>query len=289
MGLDREPPVVTRKPAGPPKRDRSGYYATPAGRFMSVTTILDNGIPKPALMHWASWEAASCAVDNIPDLVKARGPQARDELRRWIQHAGERKKDAAANLGTAVHGFLEAQILGQPMPELTDEQRPFVDAFARWLDDFQPEFEASELTVANPEHGYAGTLDAIARIPVLPGRLSDWENQPLMIDWKTGKSAYPEVGLQLAAYRRCPVGWTKPAGVQVDVPATVGGMVLHIRPEGLPGGEPGGYAFIPARTDDAVFGKFLAAKETAEGMVKDGLFDSILGEPVAPPVKAEVA
>lgn len=264
----------TRKPQGPPKRDRSGYYATSAGRFMSVTTILSNGVPKPALMHWAAFEAAQCAVDSIPDLVKARGENARLEMRNWIQRAAERKRDTAADLGTVVHGFLEAQILGQPTPEYTDEQRPFIDAFNRFLDAFQPEFEASELTVGNPEHEYAGTLDAIARIPSLTDEL-------LMLDWKTGKSVYPEVGMQLAAYRRCPIGWTRPDGVQVDVPVTVGAMVLHLRPEHMPGGEPHGYALRPVRTDDEVFGKFLAAKEIAHATRKDGLFDQILGDPIA--------
>jgi hypothetical protein len=91
--------VVTRKP-GPPKRDRSGFYVTPRGRFPSVTTIISQGMPKPALVHWAAWEAASCAVDNIPELVKARGQQARDELRGWIQRASERKRDTAADLGS---------------------------------------------------------------------------------------------------------------------------------------------------------------------------------------------
>jgi hypothetical protein len=119
----------SRKPAGPPKRDRSGFYMNPAtgDRYMSVTTILSNGVPKPALMHWAAFEAAQCAVDNIPDLVKARGESARLEMRSWIQRAAERKRDSAANLGTVIHGFLEAQILGEPTPDYTDEQRPFIE------------------------------------------------------------------------------------------------------------------------------------------------------------------
>lgn len=268
-----------RKPAGPPRRDRSGFYPTPAGRLMSVTTVLSNGIPKPALVHWAAFEAAQCAVDNIPALARARGESARRDMRTWIQHAAERKRDTAANLGTVVHGFLEAQILGEPTPEFTDEQQPFIDAFARFLDDWQPEFEASELTVGNPSQGYAGTLDAIARVPSLGADL-------LMLDWKTGKGIYPEVGMQLAAYRRCPIGWTRPDGVEVDVPATSAAMVLHLRPEHMPGGEPGGYAFVPVKTDDAVFAKFLAAKEIAEAVLKDGLFESILSEPLTAPVKA---
>lgn len=273
----------TRKAAGgPPKRDRSGYYATPQGRFMSVTTILSQGVPKPALMHWASFEAAQCAVDNIPELVRARGEQRRLELRSWIQRAGERKRDTAANLGTVIHGFLEAQILGQPTPEYTDEQRPFIDAFARFLDDWQPEYEATELTVANPEIGYAGTLDFIATIPAITSDL-------LLGDYKTGKGVYPEVGLQLAAYRRATVGWTRPDGVQVKPPATMRAVVLHVRPKELPGGEENGYALREVDVTDPVFAVFLAAKAIAEHNVKDGPADQVLGEPLIPAKSEAVA
>lgn len=275
-------PPRARKPAGPPKRDRSGFYATPAGRFMSVTTILSNGIPKPALMHWAAFEAAQCAVDNIPSLVRARGESARLDMRSWIQRAAERKRDTAANLGTLIHGIVEARVLGQPTPDLTDEQRPFVEAFDRFLNDWQPDYEATELTVANPEIGYAGTLDFIARIPALTDEI-------LMGDYKTGKSVYPEVGLQLAAYRRATVGWTRPAGDEVVPPATVGAVVLHIRPKDMPGGEERGYALRTVRTDDAVFDVFLAAKRIAEHIAKDGPAEQVLGGVLEIPVTEEVA
>lgn len=283
----------TRKPKTAPKRDRSGYYTHPATgeRFMSVTTIIGLGVPKPALYHWAAFEAAQCAVDSIPDLVKARGESARMEMRQWIQHAAERKRDSAADLGSIVHGFLEAQILGQPTPTYTDEQRPFIDAFDRFLADWQPEYEATELTVASVEHGYAGTLDAKLRLPRLPDELiaaGHTAGELVEVDYKTGKAVYPEVGMQLAAYRRADVGWTKD-GTQIVPPATSGALVLHLRPEHMPGGEPRGYAIRPVRTDDAVFAKFLAAKQIAEAVRKDGLFDTILGEPLAAPEREAVA
>lgn len=276
-----------------PKRDRSGYYTHPAtgDRFMSVTTILSGGIPKPALMHWAAFEAAQCAVDNIPTLVRARGQGARMELRNWLQRAAERKRDTAANLGTLVHDIVEARVLEEPTPELTDEQKPFVEAFDRFLDQWQPEYEATELTVANTVHGYAGTLDAKLRLPVLPDALLELGYQPgdlLEVDYKTGKSVYPEVGLQLAAYRRADIGWLK-NGTQIEPPPTVGGLVLHIRPEDLPGGEPGGYALRPVRTDDEVFEKFLAAQQIADATRVGGLFESILHEPLTAPIREAVA
>jgi hypothetical protein len=159
---------------------------------------------------------------------------------------------------------------------------PFVEAFDRFLDTWQPQFEAAELTVVNDLDGYAGTLDAIARIPALTDEL-------LVLDWKTGKAVYPEVGLQLAAYRRAKVAYTRPDGTEVPMPETVGGMVLHLRPEGMPGGEPGGYALRNVRTDEPVYVQFLAAKATAEALRKDGLLDQVLSEPLEAPAVAGVA
>lgn len=277
--------MVTRKrPSGPPKRDRSGFYTHPTTgeRYLSVTSVLSAGIPKPALFHWAAIESAQCAVDNIPMLVRARGEAARAEVREWIRHAAERKRDTAADLGTTIHGIVEARLLGQPTPELTDEQAPFVEAFDRFLDAWQPEFEASELVVAHPEHRWAGTLDAIARIPALDDGL-------LVVDWKTGKSVYPEVSLQLAAYHRATTGWLRD-GTEVVPPQSIGAAVLHIRPRELPGGEELGYALRRVDVSDQHYEVFRAAQVIAEATRRDGLLDQALGDVLASPSeKAAVA
>ena len=265
-----------------PSRDQEGYYATPVGRFMSVTTIISLGVPKPALFHWAAYEAASCAVENVPALVKARGDEARKELRGWIQRAAERKRDTAADLGSFLHSIFEARILGAPTPEMSDEQALFVPGFDRFLNDWQPEYEATELTVANTGDEYAGTLDFIGTLPALGPDM-------LLGDYKTGKNVYPEVGLQLSAYRRAEIGWTRPAGVEVKPPATSGGVVVQIRPKDLPGGTVKGYSIRHVQTGDDVYRVFLAAKQTAAAMRQGGLMSEILGSPLAAPKMEKVA
>lgn len=274
---------MTGKRQSPPTRDPEGYYQTSLGRFMSVTTIIGLGVPKPALFHWVAFEAAQCAVDSVPALVRARGADARHDMRTWIQRAAERKRDTAANLGSLIHSVFEARIIGQPTPELTDEQQPFIAAFDRFLNDWQPEYEAAELTVANAEHSYAGTLDAILRIPALFGQ------ELAVADYKTGKSVYPEVGLQLAAYQRCPVGWTRPAGIEVTPPGTTAGAVIHIRPDTMPGGTKRGYNVRRVLTTDDVFQVFLAAKTIAQHTIKDGLGSKVLSATAAPPKVEQVA
>jgi hypothetical protein len=83
-----------------------------------------------------------------------------------------------------------------------------------------------------------------------------------MGDYKTGKSVYPEVGMQLAAYRRATIGWTK-NGTEIVPPATAGAVVLHVRPKDMPGGEERGYSLRRSRPSDDVFDVFLAAKSIA--------------------------
>ena len=275
--------MTGKQHTGPPTRDEEGFYATPLGRFMSVTTIIGGGVPKPALFHWAAFEAAQCAVDNIPALIQARGAEARQEMRNWIQKAAERKRDTAADLGSLMHSIFEARILGTPTPELTEEQEPFVVSFDRFLNDWQPEYEATELTVANAEHGYAGTLDFIARLPALFG------DELALGDYKTGKKVYPEVGLQLSAYQRCPIGWTRPAGIEVTPPHTRLGVVVQLRPKTMPGGTIRGYSVRKVTTSDDVFAAFLAAKVTAEAGLKNGLMSNILSGVIPPPKIEQVA
>jgi hypothetical protein len=263
--------MTTTKPKAAPKRDRSGFYNTPAGKLMSVTTILSNGIPKPNLVHWAAWEVAKSAVDNLPRLVRVRGQQQRDQAVDWLRKAAETKRDTAANLGSAVHKAVECQILDQPAPEPTEEQRPFLAAFNQFVADWRPQWESTELVVAHPEHGWAGTLDWLATLDGLGPAL-------VLGDWKTGKGVYAEAALQLSAYIRAKVGWMA-NGTEVEVPAAARAVVVHLRPDKYPGR---GYAVLPMDTSDRVYEKFRAAQEVA-AYVK-GMADELVGDPIEPAV-----
>ena len=242
-------------PAGQaPIRDDEGWYHLPDGTAcMSVTTLIEHGIPKPGLVHWAAIEVARCAISAIPQLSRLRGETARDDAYEWLRRAAERKRDEAAEFGGAIHDHVEARILGAPTPRPTDEQRPFIAAFDRFLDDHQPEFEATELVVANPADRWAGRLDAIGKLP----RYGD---DLLTIDWKTGRKVYDESALQLSGYRRATVGWLKD-GTPVEPPATTGGVVVHIRPDVHE--KTGGYRLYRADTSDEVYASFLAARDVA--------------------------
>lgn len=68
-----------------------------------------------------------------------------------------------------------------------------VDKWIQWYltnPQFKPEH--IELKVWSEQYQYQGTLDCVAKIG----------KKLVVVDWKTSKSIYPDMGLQLAAYAK---------------------------------------------------------------------------------------
>ncbi len=257
-----------------PIRNKRGYYELHDGtQLLSVTNVINNGVPKN-LLPWATWEVAKLAVDSVPQLVRLRGERARNEMVTWLKGASDRVRDAAGSFGSAIHDVAEAKVLEKPHAEPTPDQVPFIEAFENFVADHQPVFHATELTVAHPEHGWAGRCDAWAELPLTGEGIC-------CIDYKTGKSAYPSAALQMAAYQRATVGWTD-GGIQVEPPKSVRSYVLHIRPDKHPDR---GYALIPADTSDEVYEYFRHAQRIAEWCMSRE--KKALGKPVVVPAVAE--
>lgn len=246
-----------------PRRSRAGYYRCHVtGEYLrSVTTILGKGSPKEALIHWAGNLVAETAIEHLPYLVKAsRGIESSREAYDWLRRAHTRKKDARADLGSAVHSLIEAHVLGTPVPEeiaADPEMAPYLEHFAAFVADFEVTFEASEMVVANYSESYAGTLDYLLRSPHIAG------GALLMGDTKTGgeldvKGVYPEAGVQMAAYAHAEYGWLRD-GDRVEFPCELVhdvGVVLHLRPEG--------YRLIPVRCGSEVFAAFRHVRAVAD-------------------------
>lgn len=253
-----------------PFRSR-GYYKTPHGRFRSVTTILDGGFPKPALIGWTGREVANCALDSVPWLSTLRGDEARDDAAIFLKRAGDRLRDASAKLGSEVHHYLEQRALGAPTVEPTEEQAPFFAAIDDFLNVMAPEWEASELVVANTVDKYAGTGDGWLSFPRHKVTYGDGV---AIIDAKSGRNTWGEASMQLSAYRRADVGWLRD-GTEVVPPEAKRGFVLHVRPDAYP---ERGWALVPARTDDEIYRVFLHVKAVSEA---NGLISNrALGDPL---------
>lgn len=237
-------------------------YSWRSENFWSVTTLISGGLPKPALLPWGIKATAEGVVKQraiLAEMLKAcETPDACakgefcgpcDQTIRWAKSLPYSQRDRAADLGTLVHAWMEAHRLGKPMPPAPTLVKPYLTAFERFLSDFEPDYEMVEASVYNRQEHYAGTLDAIVRLK-LPLQESFGQ---YVLDAKSGKNVYPEVGLQLAAYRNAEfVG--APDGSEQQMPPTDGGLALHLTPTG--------YRLIEVDCGPDIFRAFLYCRET---------------------------
>ncbi|AYG02400.1 hypothetical protein [Gryllotalpicola protaetiae] len=189
--------IETQAPPSPLRRRNFGknhayYLRRDDGtevKLDGVTTLLSNGIPKPALVNWAGNVTAEYAVDNWEDLALL-APSARLKV---LKGAKDADRDAAAGRGTEVHALAEKLIAGEEVP-VPEELAGHVESCVRFLDTGKIRPILTETSVWHRRALYAGTLDMVFTSDLLPGRV-------ILGDWKTNRSGiYPEVALQLAAY-----------------------------------------------------------------------------------------
>jgi hypothetical protein len=219
--------------------DGSRVYDHPRTRETapSVTTVIAAGIPKPRLTGWSDRLAAEYADANWSELSRMPSWERIEKIR----YAAERERERSSQLGTAVHTAAEAWGKGVPH-EHSKEVDPYMNSFAKFLMDKRPVFLRNEVTVWSRTWNYAGTADAIARI-------GEWT---WLIDFKTGKSLYPEVGLQLSALAHAEFIIT-PDGTEEEMPLINGLAAVHIRPRS--------WHFTPVSCDKKNFSAFLACRE----------------------------
>jgi hypothetical protein len=199
------------------------YKDANGARVPGVTTILGDGVPKPALINWAANTTADYAINNWDELSALPPAQrlARLKAARWEE------KDAAAKRGTDIHGFGEQLVAGKAV-DVPDDLAGHVEAYARFLDDFRVKPVHVEFSVASYRYGYAGTGDLIAYVTP-PDELIE---RLLLIDLKSNRSGiFPETALQLAAYRYAE--FLLPGrGEQIPMPEVDGCAAVHIRGDG---------------------------------------------------------
>ena len=157
---------------------RGEFYWIDNVPYISVTNIL-KVIAKPALRYWFGGEVYNAMIED-PSLSRKEALAAP-----W------RKTKSAQERGSAVHSLVETWKTTGQVVGLTGPYREYALAFSKWLDATGANIKEHERTVVSKKYGYAGTLDAIV----------DINGKTLVMDVKTGKDLYPEVHLQLSAYR----------------------------------------------------------------------------------------
>tara|TARA_R100000808_G_scaffold14688_1_gene34535 strand:- start:2461 stop:3459 length:999 start_codon:yes stop_codon:yes gene_type:complete len=187
-----------------------------------------------------------------------------------IRNASNRTRDKAGAAGSKAHDMIEEYILTVAEGSswnwdvaLGGADEPVKQIIARFQDferEWEPEWEATELTVFNASAGYAGSLDFIAHIPLLGEGLT-------LGDFKTGRGVFPETALQMAAYRHAEFVETAGHKASVPMPETERSIVVHLRPDddkSYQDKHPKSYyEIIPMNTDDEVFEMFKYVSQVA--------------------------
>jgi len=169
----------------------------------SVTTALDV-LGKPALLSWAE----ACGVEGALILerqgeLKDVDPKSAIDYVRLHGVGKDRKRDAGADRGTAIHDALRAYVELGVVPSVDDypaETRGYVQGLCAWLLNANPAPVLSEQIVGSPVHGFAGRLDLICEL-----RHTDGFQGRTLVDLKTNPKAsvYAEAHLQVSAYALC--------------------------------------------------------------------------------------
>ena len=256
------------------------WYEWRGERYWSVTTILSGGLPKRALIYWSANEVANFACDNADEVKHLVDKGERDAAYDLLKRSPWRKRDKAADIGTAIHEAIEAHVLGKPTPEWPLPLRPRMQAFERFLAEYEPSFVPApvvgqhrelgdgillaEAPVFNRTQHYAGTLDGVVEIG----------GRTLVLDVKTSaRGIYPEIGMQLAAYRFAEfVGL--PDGSEQAMPATDGAVALHLPDDGT-------YELREIQADEETFRSFLYVREVYRFLndIADGVVRGIVPLP----------
>ena len=179
-----------------PKKDGVGDRPTNIsdarrlGLLPSVTTVLSI-LSKPQLEKWKMRQVALATLRVQPKSAE-EPPEYYAE--RVIDEAFQQVEDAA-DLGTRIHAALEHGLAGEHYPE---EMEVYVEPVFRWKAEKRIEFTARELVVVNAGAGFAGKCDVFCTFGKQGKGILDFKTKKT----EPGKSpeAYPEFGMQLAAY-----------------------------------------------------------------------------------------
>jgi hypothetical protein len=206
-----------------------------------VTSILRDGLAKPALINWAANATAGYAVDRWAELSEL-GPSER--LRRLERARYESSNEARAR-GTDIHALAVELAAGREV-DVSDALTGYVDAYLAFVEAWRVTEQLVEATVISRRWRYAGTLDLLAQL----GDGRTW-----LLDYKTGASGvWPETALQLAAYANADA-YLDADGAEHPMPKVDACAAVWLRDDG--------YSLIPLAVTAETFRTFLYVQQVA--------------------------
>ena len=148
------------------------YKLASGDRVPSVTTVL-NILAKPALLDWA-WQMGTQGLD-----YKA-------------------VRDSAGDIGTLAHLLIMADLKHEKLDTSEYSAQDIEKAetclikYWDWSKGHKIEPIMIETALISEQYQFGGTIDFFGKV----------DNQPTLVDFKTGKGIYPEFFYQLAAYEQ---------------------------------------------------------------------------------------
>lgn len=234
------------------------HYKLDGQKVDGVTTVISNGVPKPALMPWAAREVATFAADNLELL----GQLDREACIDLLKGAHYRDRDKAARRGTEVHRLAELLINDEEV-DVPDELLGHVDSYLKFLTEFNPKPILVEPVLGNRKHKWMGTADLVCEMC----------DEIWLIDIKTTRSGiYGEVGLQLAAYSHAEF-YLDAAGNEQPMPFIERTGAIWVRADG--------YDVVPVVADARIYRTFLYAQQVARFATVTS--KEVVGDVIQPP------
>lgn len=256
---------VTRRIDG----NRGHWYKLDGDKVDGVTTVISNGIPKPALKAWGERTVAEFAIANLDMVTELVGRDEPDAAIQLLKGAPFRNTDKAARRGTEVHRLAEQIIRGEEI-EVPEELVGHVDSYIDFLDDWQVTAILVEAVVGNREHRWMGTCDLVADLA---------DGHRWLLDLKTTRSGiFGETALQLAAYRRAEF-YLDTDDTERPMPAVDKVGAVWVRADG--------YDLVPVDASPATYRTFRHAQQIARWQQVTS--KAAVGDVLQPPTKGTAA
>lgn len=181
-----------------PEHDEDGHHY----RNQETGTLVDsvttkNIIEKPHLIRWASRLSAEYMAEKGDWLGEDADSGTVKQMIKDASLAYRKERDGAASIGTAAHNALESYVNAGMEGEVTDylesDNNQAIAAArsgAKALREEGIQPIAAEMIVGSEDVGVAGTLDLLCL----------WDNELLIVDWKTSNSISDNYAMQIATY-----------------------------------------------------------------------------------------
>jgi hypothetical protein len=195
-----------------------------------ILKILDKSGP---LMGWAARQTAEAVLGLIPaahgerdyagieGLLGAVGPEG---FIKAVTSRSAWKNDEAKDMGSRIHELTELLDAKKDTGPMTPTEALRVEHYRTWRDASGWDLKVREAVLVNPEFGFGGTLDILAR---------DRDGRSVLADIKTGTGVYKESILQLAAYGLATFIQPEGATTVSRMPKVDRYAILHVTAKGV--------------------------------------------------------